>query len=81
VEIQSETDRYIVWPGQALAYKVGQLEILSLRERARTALGPSFDIRGFHDVVLGAGALPLDVLAGRVEAWITSEKARLPAGG
>ncbi len=70
VEIQSETDRYIVWPGQALAYKIGQLKILELRERAQKALGPKFDIRAFHDELLGAGALPLDVLEERMENWI-----------
>jgi len=70
VEIQSETDRYIVWPGQALAYKIGQLKILELRERAQKALGPKFDIRAFHDELLGAGALPLDVLEKRMENWI-----------
>jgi uncharacterized protein (DUF885 family) len=70
VEIQSETDRYIVWPGQALAYKIGQLRILELRERAQKALGPKFDIRAFHDEVLGAGALPMKVLEERIEAWI-----------
>jgi uncharacterized protein (DUF885 family) len=79
VEVQSETDRYIVWPGQALAYKIGQLEILELRERARRELGPRFDIRGFHDTVLGGGALPLDLLQARVAAWIAAERAR-PAG-
>jgi uncharacterized protein (DUF885 family) len=70
VEIQSETDRYIVWPGQALAYKMGQLKILELRERAQQELGPKFDIRGFHDEVLGAGALPLQELEERIVAWI-----------
>ena len=70
VEIQSETDRYIVWPGQALAYKIGQLKILELRERAQKALGPKFDIRAFHDELLGAGALPLDLLEERMERWI-----------
>jgi uncharacterized protein (DUF885 family) len=70
VEIQSETDRYIVWPGQALAYKMGQLKILELRERAQKELGAKFDIRRFHDEVLGAGALPLQELEERIAAWI-----------
>jgi uncharacterized protein (DUF885 family) len=75
VEVQAETDRYIVWPGQALAYKVGELQILELRGRARRELGTSFDLRRFHDTVLGAGALPLDVLEARIDAWIATEKA------
>jgi uncharacterized protein (DUF885 family) len=75
VEVQSETDRYIVWPGQALAYKVGELQILELRGRARRELGASFDLRRFHDTLLGAGALPLSVLEARIDAWIASEKA------
>ncbi len=70
VEIQSETDRYIVWPGQALAYKIGQLKILELRERAHRELGSKFDIRSFHDEVLGAGALPMQTLEERIERWI-----------
>lgn len=76
VEIQSETDRYIVWPGQALAYKIGQLKILELRERAQKELGPQFDIRAFHDEVLGAGALPMQLLEERIVRWIAEQKRR-----
>jgi uncharacterized protein (DUF885 family) len=65
--IANEVDRYIVWPGQALAYKIGQLEFLRLRDEARHRLGERFDIRRFHDAVLEPGALPLDVLRGVVE--------------
>ena len=75
VEVQSETDRYIVWPGQALGYKIGQLKITELREYAKAQLGDKFDIRGFHDTVLGNGALPLNVLEERVKEWIASRKA------
>jgi uncharacterized protein (DUF885 family) len=73
--IQAEANRYIAWPGQALAYKVGQLKILELRDRAKTALGAKFELRGFHDQVLDAGALPLDVLSDRIDAWIATQKA------
>jgi uncharacterized protein (DUF885 family) len=75
VDVQSETDRYIVWPGQALGYKIGQLKITELRERARKELGDRFDIRAFHDEVLGGGALPLDVLEQRVNDWISIQRA------
>jgi uncharacterized protein (DUF885 family) len=75
--IQTEVDRYIAWPGQALAYKLGQLRILELRERAKKELGPAFDIRAFHDEVLGASALPLDVFQARMAAWIEARKAEL----
>ncbi|HEV2485447.1 MAG TPA: DUF885 domain-containing protein [Terracidiphilus sp.] len=72
--IQSEVDRYIAWPGQALAYKMGQLKILELRDRAKKALREKFDIRAFHDQVLDTGALPLDLLDARIDAWIASQK-------
>jgi uncharacterized protein (DUF885 family) len=75
--IQSEVDRYIAWPSQALAYKIGQLKILELRDRAKKSLGTSFDLRAFHDQVLDAGALPLDVLTDRIDAWIAAQKAAL----
>jgi uncharacterized protein (DUF885 family) len=78
VDIQNETDRYIVWPGQALAYKVGQLKILEARERAKQKLGDRFRITEFHDEVLGAGALPLNVLEDRINSWI-AEKSRSAA--
>jgi uncharacterized protein (DUF885 family) len=72
--VQAETDRYIVWPAQALGYKLGQLEILKLRDRAKSELGGKFDIRAFHDEVLNAGALPLDVFDQRVNSWIDTQK-------
>ncbi|HXE90848.1 MAG TPA: DUF885 domain-containing protein [Terriglobales bacterium] len=74
VNVQSETDRYIVWPGQALSYKIGQLTILKLREEAKKELGPKFDIRKFHDAVLGSSALPMDVLESEIHRWIAQEK-------
>ncbi len=73
-EVQSEVDRYIAWPSQALAYKVGQLKILELRDRAKKTLGDKFDIRAFHDQVIDSGAMPLDLLDERINAWIASQK-------
>lgn len=72
--IQSEVDRYIAWPAQALGYKMGQLKFIELRTRAEKELGPKFDIRKFHDLVIDSGALPLDVLDKRVDTWIKSQK-------
>jgi uncharacterized protein (DUF885 family) len=73
--IQTETDRYIAWPGQALSYKLGQLKFVELRERARNELGAKFDIRTFHDEMLNGGVLPLDLLEARTEGWIQAQKA------
>ena len=73
-DLQAETDRYIAFPGQALAYKLGQLDILRLRARAQSELGGKYDIRAFHDEILDGGALPLDVLDARVTSWITAQK-------
>ena len=70
---QTETNRYIAWPGQALAYKMGQLKIRELRERAKTQLGARFDIKAFHDEILDGGALPLDLLEARVDGWLKAQ--------
>jgi len=74
--IQSETDRYIAWPAQALSYKLGQLKFRELRERAQKALGPKFDVRAFHDEMLDGGTLPLDLLDARTDKWIARQQAK-----
>ena len=74
-QVRSEVQRYIVLPGQATAYKVGMLKILELRADAKAELGDKFDIRGFHDTVLGGGAMPLDILERRVDDWVAAKKA------
>jgi len=74
--IQSETDRYISWPAQALSYKLGQLKFRELRDRAQKELGPKFDIRTFHDEMLDGGTLPLDLLEARTDKWIAEQKSK-----
>jgi uncharacterized protein (DUF885 family) len=74
LEVAAEIDRYIVWPGQALAYKIGQLKISALRAKAKQTLGDKFDIRDFHDELLKDGALPLDQLEAKMNAWIAKQK-------
>ena len=78
---QTEADRYIAWPGQALAYKVGQLTILKLRDEAKTQLGNKFDIKAFHDEILNGSAMPLDLLQERVEAWIKEQASKTASSG
>lgn len=74
--VKSEIRRYLVWPGQATSYKIGMLKILELRAKAKEQLGDKFDIRGFHDTVLGGGALPLKVLEQRVQNWVVAQQAK-----
>ena len=74
-QARSEVQRYIVMPGQATAYKIGMIKIQDLRKHAEEELGDKFDIRGFHDTVLGGGSMPLDLLERRVDQWIADQKA------
>jgi uncharacterized protein (DUF885 family) len=76
ITVQSETDRYMAWPAQALGYKIGQLEILKLRQYSKDQLGDKFDLRAFHDEVLAGGALPMDVLSTRIHEWAAQQKAQ-----
>ncbi|WP_291184863.1 DUF885 family protein [Dokdonella sp.] len=74
-EVETEVDRYISWPGQALSYKLGEIKIVELRARAEKELGPKFDLRAFHDALLGLGSVPLPVLERQIDAWIAKQKA------
>jgi uncharacterized protein (DUF885 family) len=74
--VQTEADRYIAWPGQAIAYKMGQLTILKLREQAKAQLGDKFDIKKFHDEILNGGAMPLELLQERLQSWIKQQTAK-----
>ena len=78
-DISTETNRYIVWPGQATSYRVGQLKILELRERAKAELGAKFKLLNYHDHILKDGALPMDLLEANVRAWIARTKNKFPA--
>ena len=73
-EVETEVDRYISWPGQALSYKLGEMKIVELRARAEKDLGAKFDVRAFHDAILAEGSVPLPLLEQRIDAWIASKK-------
>ena len=73
-EVETEVDRYISWPGQALSYKLGEMKILELRAKAEKELGPKFDLKAFHDTVLAEGSMPLPVLEQRIDAFIAQKK-------
>jgi uncharacterized protein (DUF885 family) len=75
-EVETEVDRYISWPGQALSYKLGEMKILQLRAKAEKELGPKFDLKAFHDAVLAEGSVPLPVLEQRIDAFIAQQKAK-----
>jgi uncharacterized protein (DUF885 family) len=73
-DVTAEIERYVVWPGQACAYKIGMKAILGMREQAKTELGPKFDLKGFHAVVLENGAMPLWLLQKNVDAWVAERE-------